>query len=334
MDVNSNLFLKNYMTIKGSKENPTKVLLQKDLSSARLQSDIAQFASTHSIAKKIFEQNFPDLSKNTRLCLAYTGSDGRKEKINKSSNVEIQVITLTKKDHNAELIQKITSVLKNNPSIFHYEPEIYHIDSDNLLMYKKGKRPFPTRALDSTRLIGSEDVMSAFKKEFQKQLRQEPAKTLNRFRKSALGGSRKVLRDCCDAAEPSTEAIDLASGIVTYDRNRMKGVKYPILRVIQYKLADLLLELLKIDRIQVENIPKSTIERIDFLAQKNLLGLSDAETQNVKLNYAKALLWYAASEQVYNNHSKQTIQLASEEISKTARDVLAFSQKQLKPKKS
>ncbi len=327
-------FLNNYITVADSENRPPKVCIQKELSPDRLQSDIAQFASVHSIAKKIFEQAIPDLSKSSNLCLAYTGSDGRQEKINKSSNVEIQAIIPTKKDYDEELIKKIIQVLKSNLSIFHHELEIYHIDSDNLLMYKKGKRPFPTRALDSTRLIGSKTVMTAFKKKFQEHLKQGSTKILGRFRSSALGGSRKILRLCCETVKPNTEQINLASGTVSYNHKRIKGVKYPILRVIQYKLADLILELLKFDRIQVEKIPKSTIERIDFLAKKNLLGLSDAEAHNLKLNYAKALLWYAASEKVYLRLLKQTIQINSEEISQTARDVLAFSKKQLKPKKN
>lgn len=101
------------------------------------------------------------------------------------------------------------------------------------------------------------------------------------------------------AAEGEQEAqamadIDIANGVLRYDGDRVKATKYPLLRPVQYQLAQHVIRLIKNKKIREDvflQMPATIVERIEWLAQNKLINISSAQVQNVQKAYIISLAW-------------------------------------------
>lgn len=297
-------------------------LFQKSLSAHHKTKVIA-------VAKRVFEERLPELKETKDLFIGFTGSDGREEKLNPhASPVEIVVGIRSTESLKSGAIDKIRTLISQHPDLFYKDIEVKCLETDALITFKgeKDERPFPTRALDARYLVGNEDTFIAYRKAFFKEL-QEPknSKALARFKKNAVQDTYRVFKRTFEGVDKSQ--IDLSTGKVSYDGNRIKGVKYPYLRPIQYKLAMYVFSLIqnnKISEADFFQMPSPTIERIQWLAEKKLIKATPEEINSFQKAYIASLVWFSISQKRFEVFKNSEISLPTRELKGVADAIAQF----------
>lgn len=278
--------------------------------------------------QKIFSQELPELVASQSVCVAMTGSDGRREKLcSLSSKIELIVI-VSGENLKASIITKIQKVVAQHLSLFHPDLEFKDLLDDSLICYNnnldpfgvKDYRPFPTRALDALYIVGSSKVMAEYKSQFFNELgKKESKKLLQKFQDSAVRPTVKLLKD--EMMKTSSESaivgmthIDFVKGELHYDGNRIKATKYSLLRVVQYKMALAICKAVNKGELKQEtflSMPIGILERIDWMAKTKILNLGTEELQTLKKAYSTSLVWFAQAQQRFR---KDGIKVSSESV--------------------
>ena len=121
--------------------------------------------------------------------------------------------------------------------------------------------------------------------------------------------------------------INLESGTLVYNGSRIKSAKYPLLRPIQYKLADHITDLIRCEMLDKEsflNMPGSIIERIEWLAQKTLLNITQSDLMEIQTAYAASLMWTARSSQRFKYSQLTTIEVPVSDLQRVSTKVKEF----------
>lgn len=280
---------------------PVWTLDRFDLSFFQTSLTSHHFNTVIAVAKKIFEERLPELKSAQDLFIGFTGSDGREEKLSPlSSPVEILVSFRGKGTVSSDVLERVRILISEHPNLFYSAIEVKCLQTDALMMFKgaKDERPFPTRALDVQYLTGDVDFFVEYRKAFFREL-QEPQnnKLLRAFKKSAVQPACQVLKHVYSGVDKSQ--IDLSQGKVFHDGKRIKAVKYPYLRPIQYKLAMhifCLIQSKKLSETDFLHMPFTTVDRIQWLVDKKLILATPAEVKTFQKAYVVSLIWFAISQ--------------------------------------
>jgi len=286
---------------------------------------------------QLFLTIVPELEKSTELAIAYTGSDGRFEKLSPfSSPIELVVILKKGADLNSPLMEKIRRVVSENPDLMYPEIETKVIGEDLLMSYYRPlnhggteERPFPTRALDANLLMGCTQLFLEFRKTFFREL-QNPAnkKRLRTFKKSVVQPTASLFKKTMQNTD--TSHVDCSQGKLHYDAKRIKGVKYPYLRMMQYKLGMNIFQAIQEKRISEEEflkLPSTTIDRIRWLAQKHLLDASGQEVKHYQKAYITSLIWFGIAQKNFEVLHQKVTEVPAEDLQDMAQVIARFSEK-------
>jgi hypothetical protein len=301
-------------------------LFQKSLSSNHNEKVI-------SVAKKVFEANLPELKDTKDLFIGFTGSDGREEKLSPhSSPIEILVGFRGKEGLKSVELEKIRTVISKDPTLFHQDIEIKCLDSDSLINHidsQGDERPFPTRAWDSCYLSGNKGLFTEYKKSFFREI-QDPknSKTLKNFQRETVRKSFQVLNRTLGSKDKSQ--IDLETGKVFYDGKKKKGVKYPYLRPIQYKLGMHVFSLIQNNKISLEEflqMPVTTVDRIQWLADKKFIKATAAEIKTYQRAYIASLVWFGIAQKNFEVLGQTETIFPAKDLKEVAETIVQFCDK-------
>ncbi|MGK5595372.1 MAG: hypothetical protein ACSNEK_08450 [Parachlamydiaceae bacterium] len=280
-------------------------------------------------ARKILKR---ELGKTKGYVILVTGSDGRYEKMNNASPIELIVVT---KGVNQPIIDKIKEIPQKVPMFSRViDLKDIHDPDDKLLCFnrcqdshQKDFRPFPSRALDASFLFGQQKLYGQYKISFFEELCSSKAtKDLRKFRASARSSSLTLLKNNLAG---KAGHFDPNTGELFYDGDRIKGPKYPLLRVVQYSLVDHVCKLInkgKINQKDFSELPKSTLERIDWLRKKKLLVLSKESGRQVKQVYSLSLLWYSEGQRLHTETGRGNLVVSSIQLRQVAEIVMTFGE--------
>jgi|GEM_PF-6615903 len=266
------------------------------------------------VMQKILAQELPELAGQPHICIATTGSDGREEKMRAAASpFDLIVLVDEKANVQSTLIAKIQKFITDHPILFCQEWELKCLDSDNLLCYSEEKdpskpqkvRPFPTIGLDALHLAGNPSVFEDYKSRYFKTLYTPGSGHLIRdfYKhniKQHLHGLDRILQN------QSTD-LSLETGLVNYDGERVKATKFPLLRVVQYTLAYKIFKWVNTGKLSWEDfsqLPKNTVDRMQWLASKNLLKIPPGELQNLQQSYIASLIWLEQSQRLYGREGQ------------------------------
>lgn len=289
----------------------------------------------HQVAQELFKSKLAE-EELQQVCFAYTGSDGRKEKLSPySSPIELILVVKKQEDVTSELVrkvkEKVQEVIENYPALFYSELEVKCVETDRLMTFKTAKeeRPFPTRALDASYLIGDSTLFKAYRTSFFQELRQpKHGQLLKKFSNSAVKPTLQVLSKTCAGQDISH--VNVQKGILSYytsEKIAKKATKYPFLRALQYRLADHICKKVHQGQLKEEDflqMPVSIIERIQWLADKHLLRLQPQEIQNIQKAYVGALIWFGKAQKNFEVNKQNETLAPVKEIQQIAQEIHHF----------
>jgi len=235
------------------------------------------------------------------IVIGVTGSDGRLE----SYRSETDIVILSKEKITKELNQEILKELK--PLLI----EIKTIEQKLSYYSNDPKRIFPTRMIDF--LVLNSDTCNECYDYFMEKFVEEVINDKN-IRKSVserlkeYSNINKTGKQRWKGRE--IEHYNSEEGLFYYDEKIdciKAGPKYGPLRTIQFYIAKKIMEA---ENKDVENkkdfykrlfyiLPRTTIERIDFLREQKILDLSKESAGYLKDNYNYFLMLYHKLQEMY-----------------------------------
>jgi hypothetical protein len=259
------------------------------------------------------ESRIKEINKKLNLeniVIGVTGSDGRLE----SYRSETDIVILSKESISDELNKEILKELR--PLLI----EIKTIEQTLSYYSNNPKIIYPTRMIDFLELNEDKckkcynDFMEKFVDEIieNKKIRDSLNEKFKEYLKINNTGKQKW-------KGKELEHYDLEEGLFNYDEspnNGMYGPKYGPLRTIQFFIAKNLIkrayDLLSGDKEKLKEfykkifhiVPRTTIERIDFLSNEiifgeKILNLSEESKKDLKENYNHFLMLYHKLQEMY-----------------------------------
>lgn len=286
--------------------------------------------------QKILIGQIPELKDLKNACLGFTGSDGRAEKLSSfSSPLELMFLVNHVKDVDEEILQKIQTVASKHSTLFYKEIEVKSIQTHSLVCFDKNQnwknsnkddRPFPTRALDATFLIGETSIFKDYKDKFHEEVEsQDSKKRLASFKNSAIRPAMQLLQRSEKGL--ATSDIDVAKGSMTFNGDRIKATKQALLRPVQYKIGAHICKLIqekKLTKDNLKSMPTSIIDRIQWLANKNLLKVSEAQLSKVQKAYTAALIWAGLAQKNFEVNEETTTHVSVQDLKEVAKAINDF----------
>lgn len=282
--------------------------------------------------KNILESSLAELTEQADVCLAVTGSDGRAEKMNSTSS-PCELIAIVRYENQSldPLVSKISAFIKNNP-LFHHDLEIKNLENDMMMLFKnqKGFKDIPSRALDAAYVIGSQEVFEEYKAKFFEELRDpQNSKSLGRFKNSTVYPEAKILKDFLHGEKKSKD-IDLETGELYYDGQRIKATKYPLLRVGQYVAVYAICKAVKEGKINFstfKTLPQQWHHRISWLRTHNIIKLTENEEISLQKTYALSLIWFGRAQQLFAIEGVTQTYVDPTALNHAAHDMYSFGTK-------
>ncbi len=294
--------------------------------------------------RQILESNLRNLQAGS-FCIATTGSDARREKISSLSPVELLVIfdeprsasstpaldsprasleaTLYKigAQFSAKIDQRFQfQDLSTNPLTYHA----------TTLSGGSVHLTIPNRAVETTLLYGSEEVMDKFQALTLQSLQKFNHQKFVHFDKQFCKPARTALEQCLSREDKT--AVNLDTGELHFDNDKIKSVKYVLMRVVQYELMKHLITAVKAG-FNPENfhaeMPPRIADRIIWMQKNDLLPLSPEEADHLSSAYTKALEWYLNSQNAFE-HGEPTTKVDVKELNGITATIQAFADKSSK----
>jgi hypothetical protein len=291
------------------------------------------------VAAKIFQDKIEELDGLKNECLACTGSDGREEKLSfYSSLIEMMLIVPKQDALKTGIIDKIQKILLEHPTFFYCKLEIKCLEEDSLICFNlnwdlfkpKNDRPFPTRAIDARYVIGNESILTSYKKKFFREVQDlENAKLLKKFRISTVKPTLKLLESLFE--KQNLKDVNLKSGILHYDGKRIKATKYPLIRPVQYRLGQYICKQIQKKKLSEEDfltMPSTTIERIQWLVNQNLLEMENTEIQAIQKAYIASLIWFGQAQQNFELQNLEETQCSPDDLKAVTEVIVRFCNNQ------
>jgi hypothetical protein len=188
----------------------------------------------------LLRMRIPELNDpSVQVAVATTGSDGRYEKSNPLSAVELIAITPDKRQLSPELcftIEKISQLVQEEGSPFYPEIECKQLERDRIITATfKVTKVIPTRGLDAHLLVGNPFLFAQYKQQLYEELKNQP---LAKFKKDFVNDAHKTLQgELCPTSAKRALSVEIDSGTLISDGKYKRGPKYGLLRTIQYTIA-------------------------------------------------------------------------------------------------
>lgn len=309
----------------------------KEINSSALQETLEnRFINKNKKIAKAVLGKIEELSNLKDVCIAYTGSDGRGEKLSFfSAPMELMLIIKKADQINEETLKKLKDTVSEHPDLFFPKIEIKQLEEKDTSLIgfdqnwneaQKKYRPFPTRGLDASYLLGDASIFTNYKTKFYKEV-QDPKSSnlLHSFMRSNIKPVMGLMQRSVDGQEISN--IDLKQGITTYNGDRIKATKFALLRPVQYKLAQHICKLIQEQRLSEEDflkMPYSTIDRVNWLAQKNLLTISDKKISKIQKAYTASLIWEGMAQKNFEVNHQSIMSIPPQELQEVAQAICKF----------
>lgn len=283
----------------------------------------------HEKAIQILKEEIPELETSQGIAIGCTGSDGRLEKLSPLSPMELIVYTDDVED---PLIEKIQEVVSRHP-IFSSVLEV-KTKEENLLLFTSidparatQNTPFPSRGLDASYLIGSKDIWDSAKTKFFQDVKKE-TKSINKWKESTFKGSIKAMENTVSGRD--YDGVSMDEGKLFISGDRVKAVKYPFLRPIQYQIVSHCLHAIREGVAKGEEVPGTVAERIDWLQGLGYEAPSKCSWADLKDTYFRLLVLYGISQNELYEHKHSEIYLDKAELEKIALKVEDFATHRIK----
>ena len=245
------------------------------------------------------------LVQGSDYAIAITGSDGRYEKSQELSPVELILITSNTKSDLSEVYN-----LQNTLG-FDETFESKELGVDNPLFFL-GKRNivYPSRVFDAEFLIGNEDMFEEYIMRTGDEINKGDSKRYVRHAQKTCKRARRDLRKGNTAAKHTTfPCVDMNTGQLFYDpANYVKATKNGFLRSVQYKISHEITAAVADGRIHPEKIvdmPTNLTQRLHYFHHNNDVSINERELADIVYAYQHALYWHHLSEEQFKQ-GKQT----------------------------
>lgn len=318
-----------------------KIIQTQDLDASLFQTGLRENheKKVHQVAKDLFESEFT-AEELQHVCFAYTGSDGRQEKLSPySSPTELLLVVKKQENLTSGLVlgvkEKVKELVKRYPTLFYADLEVKCMETDKLMTFTTAKgeeRPFPTRALDAYYLVGDANLFQDYRIKFFQELKQNSnSQLLKKFTNNAVKPTLGVLSKTCVGQD--TSHVNVQTGVLNYftsEKMAKKATKYPFLRALQYKLADHICKKVQQGQLKEEEflqMPVSIVERIQWLADKHLLNMKPQEVQNIQKAYVGALIWFGQAQKNFEVQKQNETVAPASEIQQIAQEINKFCKK-------
>lgn len=274
-----------------------------------------------------------------KVCIAYTGSDGRQEKFCPASPLDLIVIGKNDEDtrtaHSA-----LENLAKKNPGVFFNH--VTRLNSDEVNRFVRPIGDFvPTYALDAHHLSGPESLMEHYMKSSLEVITDCPNKDYKKFKSRLRGNVRILEKGIASNWQDSDPHFDLESGSLFYNGQYTKSTKYGHQRVVQYTLANHVFGEVRKGNPRfspdfMKELPRQTSERLLKFHLSGMLNMNQTEVDALIDAYNKALRWYHLSQINYKKDCENKkpdpgtsiTQVDPDELKEATRVIYDFSQKQ------
>jgi hypothetical protein len=191
----------------------------------------------------------------------------------------------------------------------------------------------PARAVDASFIFGNQDILEKYKKTAFKDILEMKTKTQKCWQTTFIKPELEKLKNSLERT--CVDSIDISSGKLVYDNERIRSTKYTLLRAVQYWLVDYLISAIKNEVISEEKykeLPASESDRMLWLSKERLWNLSEEEAGHFAKAYDQALIWYLESQEAFTKEKssilvnpdllQETAKTLFELVSKTPQDLL------------
>lgn len=276
---------------------------------------------------------------SNRFSILMTGSDGREEKtLTPTSAIELMLI-LPEVENDSELEATLSKVVSEASTIFYHYLEVKFLSATNrLTAYKNESKPedercFVTRAFDARLILGEKALYIEFRTQVFFEIQNpDNKKFIEKFSTSCCKPAIALLKKTINAED--TSHIDITNGIVHNNGDRIKGTKYPFLRPVQYKIAEMVCKLIRNHEISCQTfltMPFSINDRIKWLTSNRLITINETEANNLTGAYQSALAIYSDSQIELETKGIQQIPVEGKKLGEIALHINHFCQTRLNP---
>ncbi|MBP8591541.1 hypothetical protein KBI33_03735 [Candidatus Shapirobacteria bacterium] len=231
-----------------------------------------------------------ELFRDKQYCLILPGSDGKKERHTQSKTEIILLLEESNFSLEKEIEKKAEAMSRENSTLGFVETKIVGSNETPLSFFEHSpSRVYPDRVLNSHLLAGDRQLYLRARRQV---LGEMTDKKIKEAMRSQLKQYKKVIRT---GEYRNLKVFSKEKGEQYYfenhETNRIRfGFKVGFLRAVQRKLDLETVRWLESGKEGVDflaqNLPTSTMERIDYFAQR---GLFD---KNFALNLQRAYLWF------------------------------------------
>lgn len=272
--------------------------------------------------------------------LLVTGSDGRREK-SIASPIELMIAVEGNGDIKALGEEVETTVLEElgtngDSSLFCVKDvEIKNaIGSDLAMFSKKPGLVMPSRLLDSSIVIGNEDVVFLAKRNMAREFQGEQATRIMDGLRGRLNVSRKICRTGANRFQgEDLQYFSPETGEIWYNPNKsIHGVKPGPLRLVQWRLGiSMVRSVRKTDLEHAERLvmdaPANIVDRMSFLQHEGVLRATFKEITDLSSLYQYFLLKYGISEYESAKNNAIRTQTDAAEFRDALKELLALDEK-------
>ncbi len=259
--------------------------------------------------------------------IAVTGSDGRFEKSQMLSPIELLVIT----NNTSTDLSKIYSL--QDTAGFENRFETIELGEDNPLFYSGNRNSiYPSRVFDSRPLSGDPSLHEAYIKSAFNKLAGEESKRYLRRTKRTLELAQQTLKDgSIGRKNAKIPCVIMRTGELLYDPiNYVKATKNGFLRTAQYKISHDIAKAIAEERIDlstIEQMPRNVTQRLDYFNNRGLLTLNERDLGDIVHAYQHALYWHHLAEENYNQGIQTLVD--KDDLNEVADIINRFSRKPL-----
>lgn len=244
------------------------------------------------------------------IAIATCGSDGREEKTGSFSPVELMVIAPAPFPPDLESTVEKIKMIVQAPTPLRGMVSPHNIDVKDLggahglvntIVLPKATKVIPSRAIDATLITGNRATFQQYKRrsiEEWKEGRVRIGDFQRDFVRMELRNLEAQVKGIGPGLNPDTGELVFISQPSNPRECGQRGPKYGATRFLQYSLTKFIMH--HLEKVPAEegyqflnDLPKSTVARVTWLAQRGLLPFTEEEVRDFRTVYDNLILWYA-----------------------------------------
>ncbi len=268
--------------------------------------------ANRSVESRMAKKLAPHKSAADRICISAVGSDGRLEK----GDVSPLEVVFLHKDIELVMVTALGGIIgsmqdDNVTPATNISCESKSIGSDGIsFVHGDGKRPYPSRIIDSYVLFGNPRLLELAKTKMLDEWHSASGKRMVKAIKERKRDARRIMLSGTQVWKgQEVTHFDLDNGNASYGNDgevKIRSVKPGPLRFVQSTIE---LGIVMLGRDMARNgkrsamieilnrIPTPTVEKLEFLSDLNVVSLPASDIQKVCDSYLSFLRVYHASEE-------------------------------------